>query len=81
VYGAAAVALFPIMEKYVQPKPTPATVRLGANFIDPEGRLLVADIHRQVAWYQAQGMVDKSVSAKAVLDLTFIKGHLDVPKD
>jgi len=65
----------------VQPEPAPATVLAGANFIDPEGRLLVSDIYRQVAWYQAQGMVDKSVSAKTVLDLSFIKGHLQVPKE
>ena len=81
VFGAEAEALFPIMKKYVQPEPAPATVLAGANFIDPEGRLLVSDIYRQVAWYQAQGMVDKSVSAKAVLDLSFIKGHLEVPKE
>lgn len=81
MFGAEADALFPIMEKYVQPKPTPATVKAGANFIDPEDRLLVSDIYRQVAWYQAQGMVDKGVSAKSVLDLSFVKGHLEVPKD
>ncbi|HEY7608764.1 MAG TPA: ABC transporter substrate-binding protein [Alphaproteobacteria bacterium] len=81
VFGAEAEALFPIMKKYVQPEPTPATVLAGANFIDPEGRLLVSDIYRQVAWYQAQGMVDKSVRAKAILDLSFIKGHFEVPKD
>lgn len=81
VFGAEADALFPIMEKYVLPKPTPATVKAGANFIDSEGRLLVSDIYRQIAWYQSQGMVDKTASAKAILDLTFIKGHLEVPKD
>lgn len=81
MFGAEAEALYPIMKKYVQPEPTPATVIAGANFIDPEGRLLVSDIYRQVAWYQAQGMVDKTVSAKALLDLSFVKGHLEVPKD
>jgi NitT/TauT family transport system substrate-binding protein len=80
-FGAEAEALFPIMKKYVQPEPTPQTVIAGANYIDPEGRLLVSDIYRQVGWYQAQGLVDKGVSAKAILDLSFIKGHLEVPKD
>ncbi len=81
VFGAEAEALFPIMKKYVQPEPTPATIIAGANFIDSEARLIVSDIHRQVAWYQAQGLVDKGVSAKAILDLTFVKGHLEVPKE
>jgi len=81
VFGAKAEALYPIMKKYVQPEPTPQQVIAGANFIDPQGRLLVKDIYDQVAWYQAQGLVDKSVSAKALLDLSFIKGHLDLPNN
>ena len=81
VFGAEADALFPIMQKYVKPEPTPATVLAGANFIDAEARLLVRDIHEQVAWYKAQGLVDKGVEAKAILDLSFIKGHMDVPKE
>jgi NitT/TauT family transport system substrate-binding protein len=81
VFGAKADALYPVMKKYVQPEPTPQQVLAGANFIDPQGRLLVKDIYDQVAWYQSQGLVDKSVDAKALLDLSFIKGHLDLPKN
>jgi NitT/TauT family transport system substrate-binding protein len=81
VFGAKADALYPIMKKYVKPEPTPLQVILGANFIDPKGRLMVNDIYSQVAWYQSQGLVDKSVSAKTLLDLSFIKGHLDMPKN
>jgi NitT/TauT family transport system substrate-binding protein len=81
VFGAKAEALYPIMKKYVRPEPTPQQVINGANFIDPKGRLLVQDIYDQIAWYQAQGLVDKSVSAKTILDLSFIKGHLDLPKN
>ena len=81
VFGAKAEALYPIMKKYVKPQPTPQQVELGANYIDPKGRLMVQDIYNQVAWYQSQGLVDKSVSAKALLDLSFIKGHLDMPKN
>ena len=80
-FGAKADALYPIMKKYVKPEPTPQQVLLGANFIDPKGRLMVKDIYDQVAWYQAQGLVDKTVSAKALLDLSFIQGHLDMPKN
>ena len=81
VFGPEAEALFPIMQKYVKPGPTPDTVREGANFIDSEARLLVRDIYEQIAWYKGQGLVDKSVEAKPIIDLSFIKGHLDVPKD
>jgi NitT/TauT family transport system substrate-binding protein len=77
-FGAEAAALLPIIEKYT--KAAPAQIYAGAPFIDPEGRLLVADIYRQVAWYKAQGLVDKDVEAKTFLDLSFIKGHLDLPK-
>jgi NitT/TauT family transport system substrate-binding protein len=81
VFGAKAEALYPIMKKYVKPEPTPQQVLAGANFIDPKGRLMVQDIYDQVAWYQAQGLVDKSVSAKSLLDLSFVKRHLDMPKN
>lgn len=81
VFGAKADALLPIMQKYVEPAPTKEAIELSASYFDPQGRLLVDDIYAQVAWYQANGMVDKDVSAKNVLDLTFIKGHHNVPKN
>jgi NitT/TauT family transport system substrate-binding protein len=56
-----------------------AQLKIGIPYIDPQGRLLVRDIYRQVAWYQSQGLVDKSVEAKSILDLSFVAGHLDVP--
>jgi NitT/TauT family transport system substrate-binding protein len=55
----------------------PDQLRLGIPYIDPEGRLLVRDIYNQVAWYQAQGLVDKSVDTGTILDLSFVKGHFD----
>ena len=61
--------------------PTYAVALPGCVVLVAQGRLLVDDIYAQVAWYQANGMVDKDVSAKNVLDLTFIKGHLNVPKN
>jgi NitT/TauT family transport system substrate-binding protein len=44
-------------------------------FIDPDGRLLVKDVYRQVAWYQSQGQVDKGFDAGAFLDASFVVGH------
>lgn len=57
-----------------------ASVRASIPFVDPKGRLLVGDIHRQVRWYQGQRLVDAAVDPKAVLDLSFVDGHLDVPR-
>ncbi|WP_428248123.1 ABC transporter substrate-binding protein [Ferrovibrio sp.] len=80
VFGAKAEAAFPILEKWVEPKPSFEVVKVSANFMDPQGRLLVKNIYDQVAWNQAQGLVDKTVDAKQFLDLSFVKDHLDLPK-
>jgi NitT/TauT family transport system substrate-binding protein len=75
IEGSQAAAYLAIFAKYTGQKP--AQLRLGIPYIDPEGRLLVHDIYHQVAWYQAQGLVDKSVDARAVVDLSFVKGHFE----
>jgi len=80
VFGAKADALVPILAKYVKPTPTREQILASVSFIDPEGRLKVQDIYDQVAWYQKMGMLDKSADAKSMLDLGFVKGHLDLPK-
>jgi NitT/TauT family transport system substrate-binding protein len=50
-----------------------ATVEASAYFIEPQARLDVADIERQIAWHKAQGRVDKNVSARDVVDPSFVK--------
>lgn len=50
-----------------------AAVELGAYYIDPQGRLDIADIGRQIAWYKSQGLIDKTIDARAVVDLSFVK--------
>jgi len=64
-----------IIARYVYPGQSSgiATVEASAYFMDPQARLDFADIARQVEWYQAQGLVDKSVDARNVVDLTYIK--------
>ncbi len=79
VFGPKADALIPLINKYVGPKPTAAKTKAGAPYIDPLGRLDVGDIYEQVKWYQRMGLVDKSVNPKDFIDLTFIKGHFNVP--
>ena len=61
-------------------KQPPNVVKISLPYVDPQGRLDVGDIYNQVAFWQSQGLVDKSVNAKDVLDLSFVKGHYDLPK-
>jgi NitT/TauT family transport system substrate-binding protein len=64
--------LLAIIAKYTGQ--SPEQLRDGIPYIDPEAKLLVDDIYRQVAWYQSQGLVDRSVEAQAILDLSFTGG-------
>lgn len=50
-----------------------AAVELGAYYIDPQARLDVADVARQIAWYKSQGLIDKAVDARSVVDASFVK--------
>ncbi len=70
--SAEAPALLQILARYTGQ--APEQLRAGIPFVDPEARLLVDDIRRQVAWYQEQGLVEKSVAADALLDLSLPGG-------
>jgi NitT/TauT family transport system substrate-binding protein len=50
-------------------------VEASAPFVDPKARIDVADIERQLAWYQARGFVEKTVDARAIVDLSFTAGN------
>ena len=41
--------------------------------VDREGALDLADLSRQIAWYQAQGFVDRGFGLDAVLDGRFVR--------
>jgi NitT/TauT family transport system substrate-binding protein len=58
----------------------PDLVKIGLPYVDPEARLDVGDIYNQVAFWQSQNLVDKTVDAKSILDLSFVKGHFNLPK-
>lgn len=49
------------------------TVEAGAYYIDPKVKLDVADIERQIQWYKSQGLVEASVDARNVVDLSFVQ--------
>jgi NitT/TauT family transport system substrate-binding protein len=42
-------------------------------YIDPEGRLDVKDVARQIGWLQGQGFVDRGVTVDAVIAPEFVK--------
>lgn len=50
-----------------------AAVEACAFFIEPRARPHVADVERQIAWYKAQGLIDKGVNARDVVYLNFVK--------
>lgn len=77
VFGPKSDELIAIIEKYTKAKPE--VIKQSLPYIDPQGRLLVRDLYEQVRWYQQQNLVDKALDAKSVVDLGFVKGHLDVP--
>jgi NitT/TauT family transport system substrate-binding protein len=67
-----------ILVKYTQ---QPAErLESALPWVDPDGRLDVRDIHDQVAWWQAQKMVDAQVDAAAIIDPGFVEGHRNVPR-
>ena len=60
-------------------KQSPALVAAGLPYIDPLGRLDVGDIYKQVQLWQAQGQVGRDADPRPFVDLTFVKGHFNVP--
>jgi NitT/TauT family transport system substrate-binding protein len=49
-----------------------ADVKFGISYIDPEARLDVKDVLRQIAWFRAQGMVKPGTDAAAVIDRRYV---------
>lgn len=78
VQGEGYDEMMAIMSKAMQQPPE--LLAQGLPYVDPLGRLLVDDIYEQVAFWQSQGLVDKTADAKAILDLSFVDGHFNVPR-
>lgn len=77
VGGPTRDELLAIIAKYTEQKPE--QILLGIPYVDPKARLMVDDVYRQVKWYQGQGVVDRDVDPKKLLDLSFVHGHFGVP--
>jgi NitT/TauT family transport system substrate-binding protein len=58
----------------------PALVADGLPFVDAGGRLNVQDIYDQVSFWQTNGQASRDVDARAIVDLSFVDGHFNVPR-
>ncbi len=68
----AQAPLLAIIGKYTNQPPDIVAKTLA--YVDPEGKLDVANVARQIAWYQAQGFVDKGFGVDQVIDRRFVAG-------
>jgi hypothetical protein len=50
----------------------PAQIEEGISFVDPELRLDVQDIQRQIAWFKAQGMLPAHADGEAMIDRRYV---------
>ncbi len=64
----------PLLEtiaKYTQQKPEDVAKTLA--YVEPDGKLDLPNVARQIEWYQAQGFVDKGFGLEQVIDRRFVK--------
>jgi len=69
--GPTAPAVLAIIAKYVG-LPS-ATLHFGIGYVDPDARLDIADIERQIAWYHAQNMLKANFTGADVIDRRYAK--------
>ena len=56
---------------------SPDAVRSGIAYIDPQLRVNVADVMRQIAWYKSQNMVKGDVDGQKIIDRRYVVGLPD----
>ena len=59
-----------LLAKYL--KLTPAQIQSGISYHDPEARFDMRDLRRQLAWYEAQGLMKGTLDAEAVVDRHYL---------
>jgi NitT/TauT family transport system substrate-binding protein len=81
IFDASSDEVAAMIAKYVYPsdsrKKAVPLVKSSAFYVDAQARLDVADIMKQVAWYKAENLVEANVDAMSILDLSFVRGHLN----
>ena len=69
--GRTAGAMREIIAKYTgQP---PDALRDGISYVDPDARLDVADILRQIAWYKSQNMLKLDGTGEDIIDKRYAR--------
>jgi len=68
--GPTATATVDLVAKWVEQ--SPAQVRGGIAYIDPELRVNVVDVLRQIAWYKSQGMLKADVDGNQIIDKRYV---------
>lgn len=51
----------------------PEIIRLGFPYMDRNGRLLVTDIDKQMAWWAAHGFIKRPIPLRDVVDTSFVE--------
>jgi NitT/TauT family transport system substrate-binding protein len=71
VHGGAYDEVVAITAKYTGARPE--IIKLGFPFQDRNGRLLVPDIERQMAWWVANGFMKKTLPLRSIVDTSFVE--------
>ena len=67
---ATAPEIFAILAKYV--KLGPEQIKIGISYHDPQARLDVPDVRRQIEWYRAQGMLKGAMDVDTMIDKRYV---------
>jgi NitT/TauT family transport system substrate-binding protein len=68
--GASAPAILEIIAKYTHQPPAQVTASIG--YTDPELRIDLGDVARQIAWYRSQGMIKGEVTVDQVIERRYL---------
>lgn len=78
VRGSEYDELMAIIARYA--RQSPAQLQDVMPFIDAEARIDVGSLYDQVRFWQEAKMVERSAEPAPMFDLSFIQGHLNVPR-
>ena len=74
---AATEAMVDLIHKYVytsRPRAKAApSIKAGSVYMTEDAALDIADLKRQLAWFQAQGFAPKSMTTETYIDTSFVK--------
>jgi NitT/TauT family transport system substrate-binding protein len=68
--GPSTQAVLEIIGKYVGQ--TPEQIKPAIGYVEPDARLDVSDLQRQVDWYVAQGMLKTRIDVGSVIDTRYV---------